>query len=136
MELKLEKTDDAFGMRVTNSNGRSLQMDASPDLGGRDTGMRPMEVLASSLAGCISVDVILILKKQRMDLEHYRVLINAQRSEGVPAPFESIHLVFEFSSNVDADKAERAVKLAKEKYCSVSASLNDQIRITHELKFI
>jgi putative redox protein len=63
-------------------------------------------------------------------------LISAKRKEGVPSPFESIHLVFELSKSVDLDKAERAVKLAKEKYCSVSASLNDQIRITHELKFI
>jgi putative redox protein len=136
MNLVLKKTDDAFGMSVTNERGLSIAMDASPDLGGRDSGMRPMEVLASSLAGCISVDVIMILRKQRMDLEHYHVLISAKRKEGVPSPFESIHLVFELSTSVDRDKAERAVKLAKDKYCSVSASLNDQIRITHELKFI
>ena len=136
MKLVLKKTDEAFGMAVTNERGLSIQMDASPDLGGKDSGMRPMEVLASSLAGCISVDVIMILRKQRMNLEHYHVLITAKRTEGVPSPFESIHLVFELSKSVDRDKAERAVKLAKDKYCSVSASLNENIQITHQLKFI
>jgi putative redox protein len=136
MALILTKTDDAFGMTVSNEKGLSIQMDASPDLGGKDSGMRPMEVLASSLAGCISVDVILILRKQRMELTHYNVIIDTKRAEGVPAPFETIHLTFEFSKEVDSDKAERAVKLAKDKYCSVSASLNENILVTHQLKFI
>ncbi|MEY4603930.1 MAG: hypothetical protein RIT43_1222 [Bacteroidota bacterium] len=136
MALLLKKTDDAFGMQVSNEKGLAIQMDASTDLGGKDTGMRPMEVLASSLAGCISVDVILILRKQRIELDHYLVTIDTQRAEGVPAPFEKIHLTFEFSRNVDPAKADRAVKLAKDKYCSVSASLNETIQITHELKFV
>lgn len=136
MALVLKKTDDAFGMQVSNEKGLAIQMDASTDLGGKDTGMRPMEVLASSLAGCISVDVILILRKQRIELDHYLVTIDTQRAEGVPAPFEKIHLTFEFSRNVDPAKADRAVKLAKDKYCSVSASLNETIQITHELKFV
>jgi len=133
MALVLKKTDDAFGMLVSNEKGLSIQMDASPELGGKDSGMRPMEVLASSLAGCISVDVILILRKQRIELDHYHVIIDAKRAEGVPAPFETIHLTFEFSKNVDLDKAERAVKLAKEKYCSVSASLHHDIKISHKI---
>ena len=136
MNLTLKRTDEAFGMSVTGERGLSIQMDVGPDLGGKDSGMRPMEVLASSLAGCISVDVILILRKQRMALNHYLVRIEAKRAEGVPAPFETIHLIFEFSQEVDKDKAERAVKLAKDKYCSVSASMNASIRITHELQFI
>ena len=123
-------------MSVKGERGLSIQMDVGPDLGGKDSGMRPMEVLASSLAGCISVDVILILRKQRMALNHYLVRIEAKRAEGVPAPFETIHLIFEFSQEVDKDKAERAIKLAKDKYCSVSASMNASIRITHELQFI
>jgi putative redox protein len=136
MNLTLKRTDEAFGMSVTGERGLSIQMDVGPDLGGKDSGMRPMEVLASSLAGCISVDVILILRKQRMALNHYLVRIEAKRAEGVPAPFETIHLIFEFSQEVDKDKAERAVKLAKDKYCSVSASMNASIRIKHELQFI
>jgi putative redox protein len=136
MILVLKKTDDDFGMQVSNEKGLSIHMDASADLGGKDSGMRPMEVLVSSLAGCISIDVILILRKQRIALDHYNVIIDAKRAEAVPAPFEKIHLTFEFSKEVDPDKAERAVKLAKEKYCSVSASLNENIQIIHQLKFI
>ena len=136
MNLTLNRTDHAFGMSVTNEKGLRIHMDVGPDLGGNDSGMRPMEVLAGSLAGCISVDVILILRKQRIELTHYLVTVQASRVEGVPAPFERIHLVFEFSKTVERSKAERAVTLAKDKYCSVSASLNDSIRISHELRFI
>jgi putative redox protein len=136
MTLVLKKVDEAFGMQVSNDKGLTIQMDASPDIGGKDSGLRPMEVLASSLAGCISVDVILILRKQRIELEHYSVIINSKRAEGIPSPFETIHLTFEFSKIVDSAKAERAVKLAKEKYCSVSASLHPTIKITHEIAFI
>lgn len=136
MTLILKKVNDAFGMQVTNEKGLSILMDATSDLGGTDLGMLPMELLASSLAGCISVDVIMILNKQRIDLKLYNVFISTKRKNEIPSPFESIHLVFEFSESVDKDKAERAVNLAKDKYCSVSASLNDSIKITTELKFV
>jgi putative redox protein len=135
MALLLKKIDDSFGMSVTNEKGLSILMDASSQLGGKGIGMLPMEVLACSLAGCVSVDVLLILRKQRMPLDHYNVEIHTKRSEGVPAPFEKIHLVFEFSDLVDPEKASRAVKLAKDKYCSVSASLNPAIEITYNIIF-
>jgi putative redox protein len=136
MELVLERIEPLFGMELTNEAGQKCRMDASPAIGGKDSGFRPMELLAGSLAGCISVDVINILKKQRIDLKHYAIRIHAKRFDATPAPFESIHLIFEFDDQVDSVKVERAIDLAKNKYCSVSASLSDQIKITYEVKIV
>jgi putative redox protein len=136
MDLILERIEPLFGMELTNEAGQKCRMDASPAIGGKDSGFRPMELLAGSLAGCISVDVINILKKQRFDLKHYAIRIHAKRLEATPSPFESIHLIFEFDDQVDPVKVERAIDLAKNKYCSVSASLSDQIKITYEVKIV
>ena len=109
-------------------------MDATEKIGGKNKGMRPMEVLAGSLAGCMSIDVLLILQKQRQEVTFYEVNVDANRKDAVPAVFETIYLVFSFNPEVDLEKAAAAVKLSHEKYCSVSASLNPNIHIQTEVR--
>lgn len=95
-----------------------------------------MELLAGSLAGCISVDVLNVFRKQRIRLNHYRIEIEAQRKEAVPSPFEHIHMIFEFDDSVEEKNAKRIIDLAKDKYCSVSASLSADIKITYEVRIV
>ncbi|MNJ86018.1 hypothetical protein D3C87_35000 [compost metagenome] len=134
MKLELKLTESPFVLEATNESGVSIKMDAAEHIGGKNKGMRPMEVLASSLAGCMSVDVLLILQKQRQEVSFYEVNIEAKRKDAVPAAFETIHLVFAFNREVDLEKALAAVKLSHEKYCSVSASLHPGISITTEVR--
>ena len=134
MKLDLKLVESPFVLEVKNESGISIKMDATEKIGGKNKGLRPMELLASSLAGCMSIDTLLILQKQRQEITFYEVTIEGKRKDAVPAAFETIHLLFTFNREVDLEKAAAAVKLSHEKYCSVSASLNPGITIQTEAK--
>jgi putative redox protein len=136
MKLTLQRIEEPFVMELTNEQSNLCLMDAAPSLGGQDKGFRPMELLAGSLAGCISVDVLNVLRKQRIALKHYKIIIEAKRKDAVPSPFEHIHMIFEFDDSVEEKNAKRIIDLAKDKYCSVSASLSAEIEITYEVRII
>lgn len=133
MKLILEREESPFVFRTTNESNTSCFIDAKEEIGGKGKGMRPMELVASGLAGCASIDVLLILQKQKIDVEDYKVEIDATRETSIPAAFESIHLLFTMKTDAKKEKVERAIQLALEKYCSVAASLSDQIKITYSL---
>ena len=133
MKLDLKLVESPFVLEVKNESGLSIKMDAAEKIGGKNQGLRPMEVLAGSLAGCMSIDVLLILQKQRQQVTAFEVTIEGNRKDEVPASFESIHFVFSFNKEVDLEKAAAAVKLSHDKYCSVSASLNPEIIIQTEV---
>lgn len=132
--MKLTLKESPFVLEVENKSGNTVILDAAEKIGGKNKGMRPMELLAGSLAGCMSIDVLLILQKQRQPVTFYEVTIDAQRKDAVPAAFEAFQLDFAFNREVDLEKAEAAVNLSHEKYCSVSASLHPSIQITTQVK--
>jgi len=136
MKLDLNRIEAPFVMELVNEAGNKCIIDANPSLGGKGLGFRPMELLAGSLAACISIDVINVLKKQRTDPNHYKVRIEANRKAGTPSPFEQIHLIFEVDPIVNVEKLQRNIQLTSDKYCSVSASLKSEIQITFEIKII
>lgn len=111
---------------ATASSGGSLVVDGSPEIGGEDRGMRPMELLLTAMASCAAMDVVHILRKQKEPLEQLRIDIEGERAkEVVPTPFTRMTLVFTARGELDAHKVERAVGLAVDKYCSVRATLGD-----------
>lgn len=134
MKLLLKRVEEPFVMELSNASGVKCLMDAHAEIGGKGKGLRPMELLAGALAGCISVDVINILRKQRIELKDYAVEIDAIRSNGTPSPFETINMIFEFEGSVDAVKASKNIQLTIDKYCSVSACLKEEIMVTFEIK--
>lgn len=113
-------------------SGGTLTLDGAPSIGGEGRGMRPMELLLTALAGCASMDVVHILRKQKEPLEDLRIEAEGEREDATPAPFTRIHLRFVATGDVHRGKLERAVKLAVEKYCSVGESLDPAIEVTHE----
>jgi putative redox protein len=117
---------------ATNAAGATGTIDGPADLGGENAGLRPMETLLAALAGCSSMDVIKILKKQRQHLERLEVEVNAERADAIPAVFTKIHLRFKAHGAVDLKKLEKAVALSVEKYCSVSKMLEPKVEITAE----
>jgi putative redox protein len=95
---------------------------------------RPMELLLMSLASCSSVDVIDILRKQKLEVEDYQVTVDGQRYEGrVPALFENIEMSFIFKGDLSPSKVERAVNLSLLKYCSVSKIIEETATINFKI---
>ena len=134
MEIHLKRLNDKLAFEARNEEGKSVSIDANPTIGGEGLGMRPMELLASSLAACASIDVLLILQKKRIVLQHFEGKVQAKRKETVPASFESIELIFEIGTNDPLEQVEKAVQLSVEKYCSVAASLSNGITLTYKVE--
>lgn len=133
MQLKMKRVNNTFHFQTENESGQILNMDASPEIGGENAGLRPMQILASSLAGCSSIDILNILYKQKQKVEDFIVDIQAKRADTVPATFTHINLKISIVGKVDLAKAERAAKLSFEKYCSVSKMLEASCEISYEI---
>ena len=116
-----------------SGSGHAVVMDGAPEAGGRDHGIRPMEMLLLGLGGCTSFDVVLILKRGREPVSGCTVEITAERAESDPKVFTQIHLHYKLSGRGLAPaKVERAIALSKEKYCSASIMLGATAKITSE----
>lgn len=132
MKIVVERINQAVNLKATNSAGVSFNMDGSPEIGGENLGMRPMEVLLSSLAGCSSMDVLSMLKKMREDIQDYKVEITGERDTNeVPAVFKTIHVHFILKGKLNEKNVEKAIVLSMEKYCSVTKMLEKAATITH-----
>ncbi len=136
MKLHLKQCEKPYVFDLKNENGTICKIDSSKDIGGKNKGLTPMELLAGALAACISIDVLMILNKQHIEPKKYAVSVDATKKNSVPSPFEKIHLIFTIDMEIDLLKVERAIKLSIDKYCSVKASLNTGIQITREINAI
>ncbi len=120
-----------------SESGHSLVMDGAPENGGRNLGMRPMELLLLGMGGCTSFDVIHILKKARQPVSDCVVEISAERAEKVPKVFTRIHVHFIISgSGLKEAQVKRAVELSATKYCSASLMLGKTAEISHDYEII
>lgn len=121
------------GMRLVGSagSGHAVVMDVAPDAGGADSAATPFELLLLSLAGCTAMDILLILKKQRVDFSRLDVTVHAVRSDEHPRKLVRAELDYVVrGQGVTEDQLKRAVDLSHEKYCSVSATLKPGVEIT------
>ena len=120
-----------------SGSGHSVVMDGSTEHGGRDLGVRPMEMVLLGLGGCSSIDVILMLKKARQDVTDCQVLIDAERADAVPAVFTSVKLNFKVEGRkLSVKQVERVVGLSVEKYCSVTKMLESSVEISFEIEIV
>ncbi|TVQ23008.1 MAG: OsmC family peroxiredoxin [Spirochaetaceae bacterium] len=134
MQIILNRTNDAVHFTASNADGNTVDIDGSEAVGGVGAGFRPMELLLAAHAGCASMDVVSILKKQRQDLRDVQVTISGTRRDGTPSPFSEIAIHFTVFGDIDEQAAARAVSLSVEKYCSVGASLDSNIVVTHSVE--
>jgi putative redox protein len=121
-----------------SGSGHAVVMDGSPDHGGRNMGMRPMEMILLGLGGCSSFDVVQILQKGRNEIVNCVTELTAERVDAVPSVFSKIHLHFIVTGrDLKPAAVERAVKLSAEKYCSASIMLaKSGVEITHDFEVI
>lgn len=130
MNIKIQRLGEGFHLEARNEEGNTVLMDSSPETGGQGKGMRPMQLLLSALGGCSAIDVINILKKQKQDISAFEIEVTGEREKTEDhSLFKNIELHFKIKGTVDAIKAERAVKLALDKYCSVAKTLEPTARI-------
>lgn len=117
-----------------SGSGHAVVMDGPPDHGGRNMGVRPMEMLLLGLGGCASFDVVSILEKARQDIRNCRVELEAERADEIPAVFTRIAMRFVVEGkNLKEAQVKRAVELSAEKYCSASKMLEAAgVVITHD----
>ncbi len=137
MKIKLNRADDAFHFISSNQDGLTVESDGSPAIGGGNKAMRPMEMVLSAVASCSSIDIVMILKKQRQRLDDIQVTVEGKRAEDqVPAVFTDIHIHFKLTGKIKSKKAEQAVTMSMEQYCSVSKMLEGTVNITHSHEVI
>jgi len=138
MKIRLNRKNEAFHFEATGDSGIVVNIDGATKIGGNDLGARPMELLLMGLGGCSSIDIGLILKKQRQTIKDFKIEIDAQRSGDVPSLFTDIVVTFRLYGDLDADKVRRAVNLSMDKYCSVhkiieaTASISSLVYINDE----
>ena len=120
-----------------SGSGHAVVLDGAPDAGGRNLGVRPMEMLLMGLGGCSAFDAVLILRKGREEVSDCVVELEAERAETDPKVFTRIHVHYKVSGRgLTAAKVERAIKLSKEKYCSATIMLAKTAEITFDIEII
>src|SRR5205809_2958749 len=113
IKVELARVHGEYGFEVKDMYGQSVKIDNSPDHGGDGFGVRPMQLLLMSLAGCSGMDVISILKKQRQNVIDYKTIIRGEREAGVePSVWKFVEMEFIIYGDVDESKAQRAVELS------------------------
>jgi putative redox protein len=134
LEISIDRVNQAVHFEIKNAAQAKISVDGSPEIGGQDLGLRPMELILASLATCGAFELVEILKKQRQDLKDLHIKVIGERAEGKAArPFTSISMTFTLWGKVKEHKAQRALDLAFDKYCSVRASLDPNIDVSFQV---
>ncbi|MEN8169763.1 MAG: OsmC family protein [Pseudomonadota bacterium] len=135
MKARIKWVEDATFLGEAGS-GHAVVMDGPPEMGGRNLGVRPMEMMLLGMGGCTNFDVIHILKKQRQDVTDCVAEIEAERAESEPKVFTKIHVHFVVKGNdLNQNKVAKAIELSAQKYCSASIMLgNAGVAISHDFE--
>ncbi len=134
MSVEIFLKNNAFHFEGHGENGALINIDGSQKIGGTDKGPTPMELLLLGVAGCSSIDILMMLRKQRQAVEDFSASVDYERvPNGEASIFKTITLNFNIQGDVDPKKALRAITLSLEKYCSVSLILSHTATIDYTL---
>lgn len=134
MKARIKRIEGTL-MLGESGSGHAVVMDGPPEYGGRNLGVRPMEMLLIGLGGCTELDILLILRKARSQVTDCVVELEAERAAEDPKVFTRIHAHFIVSGrDLNPKQVERAIRLSAEKYCSASIMLGATARITHDFE--
>ncbi|MBK8808876.1 MAG: OsmC family protein [Bacteroidales bacterium] len=119
-------------------DGHQLNIDAHKDFGGEDLGPSPKKLLLSGLAGCTGMDVVSILKKMKLNLTFFNIIVNADLTEEHPKFYKNIEIVYQFkkTDNLSDEKVKRAIELSQEQYCGVAHMFRQFATITHNIEYL
>jgi putative redox protein len=121
----------------TELYGHKLVMDAAPDNGGEDKGTRPKVLQLAAIGGCSGMDVVSLLKKMRVDVEDFEMIIEGETAEEHPKFYQKMHVIYQFKGkDLPMDKLEKVVSMSEDKYCGVIALYKKAIPVTTEIRVI
>lgn len=137
MKATVKWVDDVMFVGESGT-GHAIVLDGAPESGGRNMGMRPMELMALGVGSCSSFDVVTILRKARQQISSCVAEVTAERVDATPAVFESIHLHFRIAGKDLSEKqVARAVELSADKYCSASIMLKQAgVKVSHDFEIV
>lgn len=137
MQARIKWAENAAFIGESGS-GHAVVIDGPQDIGGRNLGPRPMEMMLLSVGSCSAVDVVHILKKARQDITDVVVDVKSKRAETDPKVFTDIHLHFVVTGRgLSENHVKRAVELSAEKYCSASIMLaKGGVKVTHDYEIV
>jgi len=122
---------DGMQFVVETGSGHSFTIDTVPEVGGRDTGPRPLELVTAGVAGCTAMDVISILRKMQQKVTGLKVHVHGEQASEHPKKLVSIHVEYTVVGyNLSEDRVARAIELSETKYCPAMASLRPGTSIT------
>jgi putative redox protein len=129
------KLSEGMTFVAESGSGHAIISDAAPDIGGRNLGARPMELVLMGTGACTAIDVMHILRKARQPVTDCVVELDADRAETDPKVFTTIRMRYIVTGRgLDPAQVQRAVKLSKEKYCSATIMLAATVAITYDVE--
>lgn len=118
-------------------NGHKLYVDSSMESGGKNLGPRPKALMLLALGGCTAMDVVSILRKMKVEFEGLQMIIDGDLTDEHPKKYTNMKVSYVFKGkNLPYDKIKKAMDLSVEKYCGVSASIKDVIKIEYEILLV
>ncbi len=137
MKISLSRENDAVHFKLSNAQGNIVEVDGSPEVGGEGKGVRPTELLLMGAASCSAIDIISLLKKMKQPLEDIQVEVEGVKAnDQIPPVFVEIHMHYVLTGNIKEKKAEKAIKMSVEKYCTVSKMLEKTAKFTTSFEII
>lgn len=131
MRIEVKREGAPYHFVATSTRGREVHMDEPPESGGTDAGVSPMQMLIMAMGGCSGIDIVMILEKQRQQIDSFDMELDAEREKGVVgSPYVEVHAHYILTGDIDPGKAQRAVKLSVDKYCGVTNTLRPTAKIT------
>lgn len=132
MKITIDRLNDAYHMEARNEDNNTIHLDGSPEIGGENKGVRPMQLLLMSVGSCSAIDIIGILKKQKQPLEDIKIEVEGDREKmGTYSLFRDIRIHYHFEGNLDDSKVKKAIELSLDKYCSVAKTLEKTAKISY-----
>jgi putative redox protein len=124
INIEINRVSGDYGFEAKDAAGHVVRIDTSPETGGANFGVRPMQMLLMGLGGCSGIDIVSILKKQRQELTDFKTTIEGLReADKEPSLWQTVNIKFELTGKLDKEKVQRAVALSMDKYCSVAETM-------------
>lgn len=137
MEAKIIYVDGMQFVGEGGNSGNAIIMDADASVGGRNTGVRPTELLLIGLGGCSGMDIVSILKKKKQDIRGLEIKVRGEKADNYPKRFTEMEIEFIVTgNNISEDAVKRAVELSMDKYCSVKATLEGSVKISFSYRIV
>lgn len=132
MKIKLKRLNNNYHFETRNERGNIIHLDNNSEK--EPQGASPMELLLMGIAGCSGIDIVMILKKQQLEMTNLEMEVEGFREDGaIPNVFKKIHLKIFMDGEIPEKKAQRAVNLSLETYCSVAKMLEKTAEISTEI---